>query len=261
MFSSAESQLLYKVANAPILMFPSPHILVHDVFPEDFYRELRRLLPPAKAYRTLNAMGRVSSDYPETRLVLPLTPQDVAALEEPYRSFWNATASWLLGGSFGQILLQKFAPLLAQRFENPAAVEYGHEVLVVQDRTNYALGPHTDSVSKVLSLLFYLPVDASRPHLGTSLYFPKDPSFTCPGGPHYEFTDFNRLMTMPYVPNTLFGFLKTADSFHGVERVAEPDIARDLILYDIRAVRVPGQAPAAPASSAVPAAPRTQFSF
>jgi hypothetical protein len=247
--------LLYTVANAPIRMFPTPHILVHDVFPVDFYRELRRMLPPNSAYKTLNAMGRVAGDYPETRLVVPLTPQDVAALDEPYRSFWNSTASWLLGGSFGQIMLQKFAPFLAQRFENPATVEYEHEVLVVQDRTDYALGPHTDSVSKVLSLLFYLPADDSMPHLGTSIYFPKDPSFTCAGGPHYPFEQFNRLLTMPYVPNTLFGFLKTPDSFHGVERVAEPNIERALLLYDIRVARARAAAPVAEIKAS------TQFTF
>ena len=251
MFSSAEAQLLYRVANAPIHMFPYPHILVHDVFPADFYRALRQHLPPAGAYKSLKEMGRVGSGYPDTRVVLPLTPQDVAALAEPYRGFWNETASWLLGGAFGQIVLQKFAPLLAQRFGNAAAVQYGHEALVIQDRTNYELGPHTDSPSKVLSFLFYLPADDSKPHLGTSMYMPKNPSFTCPGGPHHKFDTFNRLLTMPYVPNTLFAFMKTDNAFHGVEPIAESNIERALMLYDVRVANAPEPAPA----------PRTQFTF
>ncbi len=255
MFSSAEMQLIYKVANAPIQMFPYPHILVHDVFPEDFYRALREHLPPNNAYKTLKALGRVSGNYPDTRGVLPLTPDEVAALPEPYRSFWDETARWLLGGPFGQFVLQKFAPLLAHRFENPTAVDYHHEALVVQDHTNYSLGPHTDSPAKVLSFLFYLPADASRPHLGTSMYLPKDLSFTCPGGPHHGFEKFNRVLTAPYVPNTLFGFMKTPNAFHGVEPIAEPDVERALMLYDIKAKNVP-------AASAPPAsAPRTQFTF
>lgn len=255
MFSSAEMQLIYKVANAPIQMFPYPHILAHDVFPEDFYRALRQHLPPSSAYKSLKAMGRASSDYPDTRAVLPLTPDDVAALSEPYRSFWDQTARWLLGGPFGQVVLQKFDPLLAHRFENPAAVQFHHEALIVQDRTTYSLGPHTDSPAKVLSLLFYLPADASMPHLGTSMYLPKDPTFTCPGGPHYGFEGFNRLLTMPYAPNTLFGFMKTSNAFHGVEPVAEPDVERALLLYDITIANVPA-IPAQPETK-----PRTQFSF
>lgn len=141
MFSNAEMQLVYKVANAPIQLFPYPHILVHDVFPQDFYQQLRRHLPPRNAYKSLTALRRVTGNYPETRVALPLTPDDVAALAEPYRGFWNETANWLLGGPFGRIVLEKFAPLLAHRFEDPTAVEYRHESLVIQDRTNYSLGP------------------------------------------------------------------------------------------------------------------------
>ncbi len=255
MFLNAETQLIYRVANAPVQMFPYPHILVHDVFPADFYRDLRAHLPPASAYKSLKSMGRVGSDYPDERVVLPLTPPEVGALIEPYRSFWDQTASWLLGGQFGSIVLQKFAPLLKLRFENPGAMQFNHEALVIQDRTNYQLGPHTDTPSKVLSLLFYLPADDSKPHLGTSMYLPKDPSFTCDGNRHHSFDGFRRLLTMPYVPNTLFAFMKTPNAFHGVERIEEAGIERALLLYDIKALK-PAPATAAPANK-----PSTQFSF
>ena len=254
-FASAELQLIYKVANAPIQMFPYPHIHVQDVFPADFYRALREHLPPAGAYKTLKALGRVGNEYPDTRGVLPLMPDDIAALAEPYRAFWHETARWLLGGPFGQVVLQKFGDLLGQRFENPMAVRYHHEALVIQDRTHYALGPHTDSPAKVFSFLFYLPDDASKPHLGTSMYVPKDPAFTCPGGPHHSFDKFRRLLTVPYVPNSLFAFMKTPNAFHGVEPIAEPDIERALLLYDVKVL----EAPAVSAYSAT--MPRTQFSF
>ncbi len=253
MFSSAESQLLYKVANAPIQLFPYPHILVHDIFPQDFYAELRSHLPPASAYKSLKALGRVGSGYPDTRSVMPFTPGDVATLPEPYRTFWNNFGGWFLGGPFGRTVLQKFASLLAQRFENPIAVDYLHESLVIQDRTTYSLGPHTDTPAKVISFLFYLPADASMPHLGTSMYLPKDPSFTCPGTAHHSFDKFNRLLTVPYVPNTLFGFMKTPNAFHGVEPIADPDIERALLLYDIKVQN--------PAVVQAPEQPRTHFSF
>jgi len=71
-------------------------------------------------------------------------------------------------------------------------------------------------------------------HLGTSLYVPKDPQFTCPGGPHHDFELFRRVHTMEYLPNTLFAFMKTPDSFHGVEPITQPEVQRDLLLYDIK---------------------------
>jgi hypothetical protein len=125
---------------------------------------------------------------------------------------------------------------------------------VVQDRTNYVLGPHTDSPLKVVSFLFYLPADAALPHLGTSMYVPKDPSFTCPGGPHHAFENFDRLLTIPYVPNTLFGFMKTPNAFHGVEPITDENVERALLLYDIKAQNIPAPTPA-------PSKPLSQFSF
>ena len=255
MFSSAEMQLIYNVANAPIQMFPYPHIVVRDVFPADFYRRMRENLPPRDAYKTLKELGRVQGKDTDTRTVFPLVRDAVAALPEPCRSFWHETAEWLLGGSFGKIVLQKFAPLLAQRFPNPQAVPFDQEVLVIQDSTNYSLGPHTDVPQKVLSFLFYLPADDSHSHLGTSMYLPRDPAFTCPGGPHHGFEKFIRLLTVPYVPNTLFAFMKGPNSFHGVEPILEPGIERALMLYDIY-VEEAAVAPVTPAAMA-----RTQFSF
>jgi hypothetical protein len=259
MSSSAELHVVYKIANAPIRVFPYPHILVHEVFPPDFYAELRRHLPPRERLKTLNSMGRVGSDYPETRLVLPLTPAGVESLEEPYRGFWEQTARWMLGGSFGQLLLSKFAPYIEQRFQNPRALEYKDEALLVQDYSTYQLGPHTDSPLKVMSLLFYLPEDDARPHLGTSIYVPRDPNFTCEGGPHYHFDRFLRMMTMPYVPNTLFAFLKTPNAFHGVEPIQE-EVRRDLLLYDIKVKELPQQRAASPAMDPGVGSP-VKFSF
>jgi hypothetical protein len=91
--------------------------------------------------------------------------------------------------------------------------------MLLSDNGKYALGAHTDRVERVLAALFYMPHSQANPELGTSLYLPKDPNFTCPGGPHHSFDKFQRLATMPYAPNTVFCFFKTDTSFHGVEPV------------------------------------------
>ncbi len=63
------------------------------------------------------------------------------------------------------------------------------------------------------------------------------------------------MLTAPYVPNTLFAFLKTPNAFHGVEPIAEPNIERALLLYDIKVAK------AAAAPPATEIKPRTEFSF
>jgi hypothetical protein len=93
--------------------------------------------------------------------------------------------------------------------------------------------------------------------LGTSLYVPKDSRFSCQGGPHYEFERFRRVLTMEYLPNTLFAFMKTPRAFHGVEPITQADVQRDLLLYDIRVM--PPQQAAQPDAAA--AGPKVKFSF
>lgn len=63
------------------------------------------------------------------------------------------------------------------------------------------------------------------------------------------------MLTVPYVPNTLFGFMKTPNAFHGVEPIADPNVERALLLYDIKHT-----VKERPQTSAQPQ-PSTQFSF
>lgn len=232
MNASAELHMAYKLANAPVLPFPFPHMLVHDVFPPDFYRAMRAHLPAKDAMKSLTALGRVYGPPPETRLVLPLTAEHLGQLAAPQRAFWSEMALWLLSNAFADLMLGKFHDVVGARPDMSNA-RLRIEAMLVQDYTTYALGPHTDSKAKVMSLLFYLPADGARPHLGTSLYIPKDGSFRCPGGPHHSFEPFERVYTMPYLPNTLFAFPKNDHCFHAVERITDADVRRDLLLYDI----------------------------
>jgi len=235
--SSIETELevLYKIGNAAVREYPYPHLYLPDVFPQDFYGEIRRNLPPQSALKTLGELGRVTGDgYPE-RGVLQMKKEDLAGLAAPQRDFWERMRTWLLGQRFADTMIAKFAPYLVHRLGELRNVRFGWEALIVRDRTRYSLGPHTDTPSKALSFLFYLPADDSMAHLGTSIYMPRDPAFLCPGGPHHPFDKFQRMRTMPYLPNSLFAFMKTANSFHGVEPIEEPGVQRDLLLYDVRA--------------------------
>jgi len=230
--SRAELEVAYKVGNAPIQAYPYPHIYVRDVFPREYYAELLRRLPAPEFFKPLSE-ARGTHGYPE-RSILTLSPESLGTLPEPGRTFWSELSGWFLGGGFGRLVIDKFASSLGERFKDPPPVEMFGEALLVEDRTRYALGPHTDHPSKVLSVLFYLPRDASQAHLGTSIYVPKDAEFTCEGGPHHDYGLFERMTTMPFLPNSLFAFVKTSRSFHGVEPVMHSNVRRHLLLYDIR---------------------------
>jgi hypothetical protein len=234
MQSDPEMALFYKFANAPINYFPFPHLFIQDIFPQDYYDRLQAAIPDPSIMIPIEE-ARPVKGYKE-RFVLEISsPKYQDMLPPDKRDFWKELAGWLCSGRFAGLALHKFQPLIQQRFQNGPAPEFYNEAMLVEDITKYSLGPHTDAPRKVITMLFYLPRDLSQSHLGTSIYLPKDQSFRCPGGPHHKFDGFTRLHTMPFTPNSLFVFVKTDNSFHGVEPVSDPDTRRWLLLYDIYA--------------------------
>ena len=138
-----------------------------------------------------------------------------------------------MGQKIGMALLGKFEPYLTERLAEGEGVV--PDALLIRDRGNYSLGPHTDHPLRLVVLIIYLPLTDAEPHLGTSIYVPKEDGFTCAGGPHYEHQMFHRAFTAPYKPNSALVFVKTDNSFHGVEPVAEGE-ERTLFHFFIKKV-------------------------
>lgn len=90
-------------------------------------------------------------------------------------------------------------------------------VQLCRDLPGYSIGPHTDGKKEYSTILYYLAQDDTQPHLGTSVYTPRHDGFTCDGSRHHERDDFDVLFTVPYLPNTGFGFIRSDNSFHGVD--------------------------------------------
>ena len=243
---STELEVIYRIANAQVRTYPFPHFYVRDVFPADFYRKLLALLPGPETMSSLMDAGRAKG-YPE-RAVIQLDGGRVAGMNDAQHTFWSTLTRWMFGGRFGAAMLEKFEPWATPRVDARPGHVITDELLLVRDETRYSLGPHTDASLKLISLLFYLPSDDSLEKYGTSLYVPKQEGFTCEGGPHHRFEGFTRMATMPFLPNSLFAFVKSDHSFHGVEPIAESGVARWLLLYGLRLIpesRAEGLAPAA----------------
>lgn len=235
MSSAAKLHTLYRIGNAVLRPYPYPHFHVEEVFPASFYERLRRNLPLRTKYTPLAETGRVSPGAYKERSVFFFEDEALARLSAEQAEFWRDLRTWLLDDEMLSLLLAKFDGAIRQRFEGYVGhVRMAPESCLVKDGPGYAIGPHTDSPHRLLSLLFYLPPDDRWADCGTSIYLPRDRSFTCEGGPHYTPEPFERLATIPFLPNTLFAFMKTNNAFHGVEPVVDPEIERDLLFYDIR---------------------------
>ena len=217
---------------------PFAHCIVDDIFPPDFYESLIDYWPEEASWRPLAESGRVSARtgalaYGERQVVL-MNDVGLGRLDDERRRFWeDEVGSWLLGMPLRRVLLEKFAADLQGRYGAQPEATRG-DALIVSDRTNYAIGPHTDAPHRVVSLLFYVPEDDAFRRFGTSFYEPNDPAFRCHGGPHHPFDAFRRTKTVEFMPNRLVAFPKSDRCFHGVERVDLPGIERRLLIYNIR---------------------------
>lgn len=201
--------LAYKIANAQIHQFPFPHFFVEEALPWPFYNELQKQLMSPAAYKGVEGKykGRKFGNPDDLPLLDVFKTEDFTNIAQfPFRKYIKARC----GIDFKQKT----------------------DLRLVMDEENYSIGPHTDAPWKILSYLFYLPNDYELREWGTSIYLPRNQEFRCPGGPHHNHSDFVRVATMPFIPNSLFAFFKTDFSFHGVEPITIP-CRRDLLLWNL----------------------------
>lgn len=186
---------------------PYPYEIINNFFPKKKYNSIIKNMKGLK-YETLEK-ARGTSGYPE-RFVCT-----------PKGKFWDGFLKELLNGDLKSDVCETFGL-------NPS--DYMEDVLLIKDKAGYKIGVHRDRLDKVVTLLIYLAKDGKSTHAGTGIYVPKEKGFSCPIGKHYGFDKFDKLETVPYLPNTAFMFLNTDKSFHGVEPC---DVERNVLLYNL----------------------------
>lgn len=223
MFLQDLPRLLDRINNASIEQYPFEHLLIDKFLPDDLYQDLLTHYIDISYLQTLGEMNRVGRFAYNDRKVICLE-SNLPILPEPQRSLWET-----VNNTFNELslaILNKFT----QGEISSESVKA--ETLYVIDQKGYKLGPHTDSPKKICTSLFYL-ADGISKMPGTTLYKPKDNTFTCQGGPHYNYDLFDPVVSFDYVPNRLVSFLKSDHSFHGVEPVTI-DGQRNLLICDVQ---------------------------
>lgn len=202
---------------------PYTHLIANDIFPAEFYAEIVRHWPDKENFVNLNATGRVSAGAYQARSVMMLSKRlESPALPPEQLEFWQLMSDWLNSFEFFEAVLEKFqdtfvringADFLKRRFRP-------RPQLVIDDGY-YSLNPHTDAADRVIGLLFYCPADESISDQGTSVYKPKPDSQINAAqhrsGAHLPREEFDLVKTVAFVPNRLFAFVRSPDSYHGVE--------------------------------------------
>lgn len=137
--------VLNRFAQTGIRRKPFAHTYVENVFPADFFQQIRTELPPDEAYghHSVHDRERLIAAYPE-----------------------SACAQVLRSRRFAHGMFRIFGK------ERPANLSV--ELRLMRDRKGCRLKVHRDARFRMLSLVFYLPPDSSAARHGTSLYVPSE---------------------------------------------------------------------------------------
>ena len=229
--------ILKRIAETPIESSPFPYMVIDDFFPKAYFEKVLRHFPGDESLIPLNETGRTTGPAYKERLVALFNDEHFARMSPENRRFWCHFADWLYSEKFINGFVDRFFPHVAGRLagvaRNGEALVHG-DALLVSDKSQYAIGPHTDAAHRLITFLFYMPEDDSQKDVGTSIYTPKDPAFTCLGGPHYGFDPFDRVATVDFMPNRALVFVRGPQSFHGVEQIERADVVRHLLINNIR---------------------------
>ncbi len=228
---AVEEYVKYRIANTPVRAYPFPHFFVENVFPQAYYEQILENWPGTDRFQSIAETGRTSGGAYKERHVCALQKIDQ---EEDWRgkAFWQEFSTWFLGPTFLQFMVLQYRAWIARGRALPDPLQVSADGLLVQDHTNYAIGPHTDAPHRLVSTLFYCPRDDSQKHLGTSVYVPRDKSIPIQISPnHYKHENFIHVDSMPFIPNSMFGFVVSPNSFHGVEPIVDENVQRDVILH------------------------------
>ncbi len=209
----------YRIANVQLNTWPYRHLFVRDVFPGWYYGKMIEHFPARELFSPL-------SERHQRRLKFDLAAEEsIARLDEPLRSFWSEFRELFINQPFMNMILEKYCGEAAARFRSRCRPM----VYLFLDTTGYGIGPHADTRTKLITMLFYLPGDDSQSRYGTSILVPK---VSAPNpGPHDKldgWEQFHTAFTAPYLPNTLMSFYVTDDSWHAVDAHDDPIERRSL---------------------------------
>lgn len=203
------------IGAAPVDSAPSDNLFMESIFPDDLYAELLERLPVDDVLDAIEHPDAVAPDGRKTRRLLDLTEASLSRIKAQDRPFWRMMMDVLTAPAIAAAVVAKFRTTLQARFGN-VLPELIAVPLLYRDYPGYRIGIHPDAESKIATLQFYLPRDESQSHLGTSFHRRVE------GG-------FERLKTNAFLPNSAYAFVRTDESWHSVDTLADDEQARNTI--------------------------------
>jgi len=251
-----------QIMKAQVDFFPYPHMHIQNIFQPDLYACMIESLPTTKslaqATKLYTALFENVERYSIQLLDDGFVGPGVARVQggggskrkeagyDKFKTndnsmnvpFWTSWAKYFGSEDVKTAYMQKMKDTLLLR--TPKALSLGPklhwDMSMNRDMTGYEIGPHTDSTTKWVTILYYLPPDANAPRqAGTSMLRSKSGKKQKSNSEwsSWKDTDFEVIEQTEFIPNSVFVFSSCFSSWHAVPKIKESYV-RDTIQAFIR---------------------------
>src|SRR6187402_1519956 len=108
--------LCSEIESTELCTWPYSHFYLEKAFPDDVFKRMLELLPPAPAYVADNPRIHTRDDGLVTRNILSLSAPGLERLQEPHLSFWRQIGEALFSKKLRQVVFAKLSKDLSKRF-------------------------------------------------------------------------------------------------------------------------------------------------
>ena len=243
-YNEIKKHIVDKILSSELLNHPFDHKFVEGVFPHDFYNDLLDNIPDKSDFVPINTTGRVTTNYSPERFIFNFQEKDIInKLEPSKKTFLQNFLKILVSQDLFTSVTSQFSKTIDARLSNLSDAEKEEcgapnfdfliKTSLIKDFTKYSLGAHTDTTTKFVTFLFYLPSNKDLQKVGTALY---QSIYNPDTDKHYSAEEtkqnFKKIKTCPFIPNSVLIFPRTSMSFHGVEEVNINQKERNLLLLN-----------------------------
>lgn len=244
-----------KIIETPIIMYPYPHIDIDELLPLNLYEimldDLKNIdliwnvyflphknnnITTREQVNLINELITDDNKWFDTKKIKESLIVNNKIIND---SSWNIFRNILVSVNFQLILIEKFKILLKDRIIDKDPLNFKKDVTINRDKCNFKIDPHTDPKDKLLFGVFYmselnLPIQPDY-SLGTDLYIHNFGLKSWKSKPviGYNKNDFIKVKTINYVPNKMAIFLKTDESWHGINVQIPDNYVRHTVYYSI----------------------------
>ena len=243
-YNEIKKHIVDKILSSELLNHPFDHKFVGGVFPHYFYNDLLANIPDKSDFVPINKTAAVTPDYSPERFIFNFQEENIInRLEPSKKTFLQNFLKILVSQDLFTSVTSQFSKTIDSRLRNLSDAEKEEcgapnfdfliKTSLIKDFTKYSLGAHTDTTTKFVTFLFYLPSNKDLQKVGTTLY---QPIYNADPLKHYSAEEtkqnFNKIKTCPFIPNSVLIFPRTIMSFHGVEEVNIDQKERNLLLLN-----------------------------